>query len=66
VDCTVEGLLHAKERGAVMAQGARVMMISNEHPEVLERPAPDPAMGEVVRAVVARAKSARWRRRTCG
>lgn len=58
VDCTVEGLLHAKERGAIMSQGARVMMISNEHPEVLERLAPDPAMGDVVRAAVARAKAA--------
>ncbi len=58
VDCTVEGLLHAPERGAIMAGGARVMMVSNEHPEVLERLQPDPAIVPVVRRAVARAKAA--------
>jgi 2,5-dihydroxypyridine 5,6-dioxygenase len=37
IDCTVEGLLHAPELGAILGAGARVLMISNEHPEVLER-----------------------------
>lgn len=37
VDCTVEGLLHTKELPLILAGGARVFMISNEHPEVLER-----------------------------
>ncbi|KAI5912202.1 peptidase M29 [Thauera sp. 2A1] len=37
VDLTVEGLLHAPELGEILASGARVMMISNEHPEILER-----------------------------
>ncbi|HAN34151.1 MAG TPA: peptidase M29, partial [Acidimicrobiaceae bacterium] len=37
IDCTVEGLLHSPELGQVLAGGARVLMISNEHPEVLER-----------------------------
>ena len=37
IDCTVEGMLHAKELGAILKDGARLMMISNEHPEVLER-----------------------------
>jgi 2,5-dihydroxypyridine 5,6-dioxygenase len=58
VDCTVEGILHAPERGAIMAGGARVMMISNEHPEVLERLQPDAAIVPVVRRAVARAKAA--------
>lgn len=40
VDCTVEGLLHAVERNALLAHGARIMMISNEHPEILERVKP--------------------------
>ena len=47
VDCTVEGLLHAPELPAIL-QGAqdgsgkrpRVLMVSNEHPEILERPCP--------------------------
>lgn len=42
VDCTVEGLLHSKARGELLAAGGRVLMVSNEHPEVLERCAPDP------------------------
>jgi len=44
VDCTVEGLLHAPELAAILAGGARLMMISNEHPEILERLMPDPAL----------------------
>ena len=43
-DCTVEGLLHAPELGAILAVGARILMISNEHPEILERLLPDPAL----------------------
>lgn len=42
VDCTVEGLLHSVERSALLANGARIMMISNEHPEILERVKPSP------------------------
>ncbi|MBY0339519.1 MAG: 2,5-dihydroxypyridine 5,6-dioxygenase [Acetobacteraceae bacterium] len=64
VDCTAEGLLHAPERAAIMARGARIMMISNEHPEVLERLQPDPAIGEAVRAAVARARAAKVMRVT--
>jgi 2,5-dihydroxypyridine 5,6-dioxygenase len=40
VDCTVEGLLHAPELPQILGAGARVLMISNEHPEALERLAP--------------------------
>lgn len=36
-DLTVEGLLHAPELGQLLASGARVIMISNEHPEIIER-----------------------------
>src|SRR5579883_122254 len=42
IDCTVEGLLHAPELPEILAGGARVFMISNEHPDVLERLMPDP------------------------
>ena len=42
IDCTVEGLLHAPELGAILAGGARVLMISNEHPDVFERLRWDP------------------------
>lgn len=44
VDCTIEGLLHAVELPAILASGARVLMVSNEHPDVLERLLPDPAL----------------------
>lgn len=37
IDCTVEGLLHAKELRAILEAGTRVLMISNEHPEIFER-----------------------------
>ena len=37
IDCTVEGLLHSPELGEILGGGARVLMISNEHPEILER-----------------------------
>jgi len=37
LDCTVEGMLHARELPAVLNAGARVLMVSNEHPEALER-----------------------------
>ena len=37
VDCTVEGLQHAAELPRILAGGARVLVVSNEHPEILER-----------------------------
>lgn len=37
VDCTVEGLLHSPERADILRGKARIFMISNEHPEILER-----------------------------
>jgi 2,5-dihydroxypyridine 5,6-dioxygenase len=37
VDCTVEGLQHAAELPQILAGGARVLVVSNEHPEILER-----------------------------
>lgn len=49
-DLTVEGLLHAPELPQILAGGARVLMVSNEHPEVLERCAPDPALEAKVKA----------------
>ncbi len=51
-DCTVEGLMHAAELPAILKGGARVLYISNEHPEALERLAPSPADEEKVRAAM--------------
>jgi 2,5-dihydroxypyridine 5,6-dioxygenase len=47
-DCTVEGLLHAPELGEILEAGSRVLMISNEHPENVERWPHDPALAERV------------------
>lgn len=49
IDCTIEGLLHTRELPEILAAGARLMMISNEHPEVLERLMPDPSLDAKVR-----------------
>lgn len=59
VDCTIEGLLHAPELPALLAGGARILMISNEHPEILERLTPDPALQPQVAAAVARLRAAK-------
>jgi 2,5-dihydroxypyridine 5,6-dioxygenase len=52
VDCTLEGLMHAPETPAILKAGARILVISNEHPEALERMAPDSALETRVRAAV--------------
>ncbi|MCH2438659.1 MAG: hypothetical protein MK182_06105 [Acidimicrobiales bacterium] len=58
VDCTVEGLLHAVERPEILAGGARVLMLSNEHPEVFDRVGHDPSMADRVAAGRARLAAA--------
>ncbi len=50
VDLTVEGMLHAPELPEILKMGTRGLMISNEHPEALERLAPDPALEPKVKA----------------
>lgn len=40
VDCTVEGLIHAPEWPDIEAAGTRLLVITNEHPEILERTEP--------------------------
>lgn len=58
-DCTVEGLLHAPELASILAGGARVLMVSNEHPEVFERMPFRPEFAEVVRRAGASLSAAR-------
>lgn len=50
VDCTVEGMLHAKELGPILSSGTSILMVSYEHPEVYERMVHDPVMAERVTA----------------
>jgi 2,5-dihydroxypyridine 5,6-dioxygenase len=63
-DLTIEGLLHSIERPEILASGTRVFMISNEHPESLERLMPDPALKPKVLKGVAMAKQAKKMRVT--
>lgn len=64
IDCTVEGLLHAPETPELLAAGTRIFMISNEHPEILERLMPDPLLQPRVAAALALLRSARQMRVT--
>lgn len=59
VDCTVEGLMHAPELPAILQGGARVLYVSNEHPEALARLVPDDAIEPLVKAHVKRLRAAR-------
>jgi len=58
-DCTVEGLQHAAELPAILRGGARVLAISNEHPEILERCLPRAEDEAPVRDAMRRLKTAR-------
>lgn len=58
IDLTVEGLLHAPELPAILKAGTRVLMVSNEHPDALERLVPDPALREPVERAVKLARRA--------
>lgn len=64
IDCTVEGLLHAPETPELLAAGARIFMISNEHPEILERLLPDPGLQPRVAAAMEMLRNARQMRVT--
>jgi 2,5-dihydroxypyridine 5,6-dioxygenase len=59
VDCTVEGLMHAPELPAILAGGARVLYVSNEHPEALARLVPGDGLEALVKEHVKRLRAAR-------
>ncbi|MCJ0765541.1 peptidase M29 [Variovorax terrae] len=64
VDCTVEGLMHAPELPAILKGGARVVYVSNEHPEALARLLPGDELEPLVKAHVKRLRAARAMRVT--
>jgi 2,5-dihydroxypyridine 5,6-dioxygenase len=64
VDCTIEGLMHAPETPAILKAGARIQVISNEHPEALERMMPDSALEKIVRAAAKMLRGAKRMRVT--
>ncbi len=59
VDCTLEGLMHAPETPDILKAGARILVISNEHPEALERMRPDPALETRVRVAAKMLRAAK-------
>ena len=59
LDCTVEGLMHAPELPQVLGSGARVLYVSNEHPEALARLVPDDALEATVKTHTKRLRSAK-------
>lgn len=66
LDLTLEGLLHAPELKEILAAGTRIMMISNEHPDALERLVPRDEDEPRVKAAVKRARAAKVMRVTSG
>ena len=48
VDCTVEGMIHSPEWPEVDSAGARILVVTNEHPEILERTEPFAELGPKV------------------
>jgi 2,5-dihydroxypyridine 5,6-dioxygenase len=64
LDCTVEGLMHAPELPTILAGGARVLYVSNEHPEALARLLPDASLEPLVKDHLKRLRSARSMRVT--
>jgi len=58
VDLTLEGLMHSRETGEILKGGARIMNISNEHPEALSRLLPDPILKDQVKEAVSKCRAA--------
>jgi 2,5-dihydroxypyridine 5,6-dioxygenase len=59
LDCTVEGLLHAVELPTLLKAGTRVLMVSNEHPEILQRLVPQLEDQAPVRDAMKRLRAAK-------
>ena len=52
VDCSVEGLMHCADLPAILKGGTRVLNLSDEHPDTLERLVPDPDLAPKVKNAV--------------
>lgn len=64
VDCTVEGMIHAPEWPEIEDAGTRLLVITNEHPEILERTEPKPELAARVALGIQMLKEAREMRVT--
>ncbi len=59
IDLTLEGLMHAAQTAAILASGARIMNISNEHPAALARLVPNDDLKTRVKEATARCRAAK-------
>jgi 2,5-dihydroxypyridine 5,6-dioxygenase len=60
VDCTVEGIIHAPEWPEIEEAGrARLLVVTNEHPEILERTEPNAELGPKVQRGIEMLRAAR-------
>lgn len=59
IDLTLEGLMHAPQTGAILKGGARILNISNEHPEALARLVPTPDLKDRAKDAVGRCRAAK-------
>src|SRR5258708_24387586 len=64
IDLTVEGMLHAPELPEILRDGARVLMVSNEHPDALERLLPDAELEPKIKAGMKKLRGAKVMRVT--
>ena len=58
IDLTIEGLMHAPQTPRILQAGARIMNISNEHPDILARLVPTPEIKDRVREAAQRCRAA--------
>jgi 2,5-dihydroxypyridine 5,6-dioxygenase len=58
-DCTVEGMMHARETPEILKAGSRILYVSNDHPELLERLVPDAALKTKVQKGIAKLRRAK-------
>ena len=60
IDLTLEGLMHAPQTSKILKSGARILNISNEHPEALARLVPiGTGLKDTAREAVARCRSSK-------
>ncbi len=59
IDLTVEGLMHAAQTASLLKAGARIMNISNEHPEALTRLVPTPDLKDTAKEAIKLCRSAK-------
>ena len=62
IDLTLEGLMHASQTASLLKAGARIMTISNEHPDALARLIPTADLKTTAKEAVKHCRSAKQMR----